>query len=151
MIGDRTAPAVKGGIKASDLKQFWTTLQKSADRCKIVRLMQRSERDIPFEVCDNRLVESNRLIVFRPAVHNPVTDRNEIEALGFTQPSRDHRHSRGHIWNASRLIGRVDQRRLVISFGAQARARADAVDLAFDLALQGLPVANAESLELKAR
>ena len=76
--------AVKGRVEARDLKQFRTPLQQGADRRQVVRLMQRCERNICLEVRNHRLVNSDRPVVFRAAMDDPMADRDQVEALGLT-------------------------------------------------------------------
>ena len=62
--------------------------EERADRREVVRLMQRRERDVALELCDHRPVDHDGTVVVRPAMHDPVADRGEVEALRLAQPGR---------------------------------------------------------------
>ena len=72
--------------------------------------MQRRERNVSLEVCDHRMVDHDRPVVFRPAMHDPVADRDQVQALRLAKPGRHHGNRRGDVPDLVRRIGLVDQR-----------------------------------------
>ena len=57
MVNDRAVAAVKRGVEAGDLRQVRETRLDRPDRRKIVRLMQRRQRDITFELGKHPVVD----------------------------------------------------------------------------------------------
>ena len=150
VVRNRTVAVMKGGIEAGNLKQFRSTHQQRPDRCEVVRLMQGCEGHVLLEIRDHALVDDHRPVIFRPAMDDPVANRDEVEALGLPEPSRHHGNRRGNVGDLVRRIAPIDQRRPVVRLGKQPRPRADPVDLALDQAAQRAAALNAEYLELDA-
>jgi len=78
-------------------------------------------------------------------------DRDRIEALRLAQPASHLLHRGRKVGHILHRIFVVDQQRSVGRLGAQSRARADAVHLAFDQALEIAGARGFEHLELDAR
>jgi hypothetical protein len=109
-LGDRRLVMMKGGIEAGNLKQFRSTHQQRPDRCEVVRLMQGCEGNVLLETRDHALVDDHRPVIFRPAMDDPVANRDEVEALGLPEPSRHHGNRCGNVGDLVRRIDPIDQR-----------------------------------------
>jgi hypothetical protein len=112
--------------------------------------MQRCERNVFLEVCHHRFIDDHRPVVFRPAMDDPVTNGEKLQALRLAKPGRHHGDRGGNVCDFARRIGFVDQRRSIGGFGGQPRLRADTIDLTFDQAPQRARFSNAEYLKLDA-
>ena len=110
VVRNRTVAVMKGGIEAGNLKQFRSTHQQRPDRCEVVRLMQGCEGNVLLETRDHALVDDHRPVIFRPAMDDPVANRDEVEALGLPEPSRHHGNRRGNVGDLVRRIAPIDQR-----------------------------------------
>ena len=110
VVGNRTVAVMKGGIEAGNLKQFRSAHQQRPDRCEVVRLMQRCEGNVLLETRDHALVDDHWPVIFRPAMDDPVANRDEVEALGLPEPSRHHGNRRGNVGDLVRRIDPIDQR-----------------------------------------
>jgi hypothetical protein len=125
--------------------------EQRTDRCQVVRLVQGSKRDIALEIGQHPDVDQHRPIVFGAAVDHPMPDGNQTHALRFTQPVACGQRSGRKVGNVVRLIDPVDQGRAVRTRRPQARAGADAVELAFDQRFELVRLPDCEHLELQAR
>ena len=88
VVDNRVVIAVERGIEAGDLRQVGIAAKNGADRREVVRLVQRRERLIAFEVTEHRAIDQDRPVVFRAAMHDAMTDRDRLEFLRLAQPSR---------------------------------------------------------------
>ncbi len=151
IVGERTVAAVKCRVETGDLRQCGEAGKQRANGSEIVRLMQRRQRHVTLQPRQHVVVDANGPVVFRPAMHHPVTHRHRIDATLLAQPRPRRAQSRRDVGDGSGLIGLVDQHTAVGGSGPQPRAAADAVDLAPDLALRIAAVLDREDLELDAR
>jgi hypothetical protein len=78
VISQRTVATVKCGVETGDLRKIWKSVEKHADWCQIVRLMQRRKRDILLQPRENVCVDDHGLAVFRSAMHDAVSDRDRV-------------------------------------------------------------------------
>ena len=85
------------GYELSDL--LFATL------CEVVRLMQWREGSVLLETRDHALVDGHRPVIFRPAMDDPVDNRDKVEALGLPEPSCHHGNRRGNVGDLVRRIG----------------------------------------------
>src|SRR6516225_2240890 len=148
MIRHGTMSAMKCGIEAGNLRQLRATRKQRADRREIVGLVQRRQRNVTFESCQHLLIDEHRPVIVGAAMNDAMADSDQVEILGLAQPSTRRAYSAWQIRNRLLRVCLVDQRYLVGALGAQARADADAVHLAFDEARE---TADTEELEFEAR
>ena len=71
--------------------------------------MQRCKRSVLLEVRDHRFIDDDRPVIFRPAVDNPMPNRDEIDALRRAKPGSYKRDGGGHVGNLVPRIGFVDK------------------------------------------
>ena len=152
MVRNGTVAVMKGGIEAGNLKQFRSTHQQRPDRCEVVRLMQRCEGNVLLETRDHALVDDDWPVIFRPAMDDPVANRDEVEALGLPKPSRHHGNRRGNVGD---LVRRIDSDRSAMTRRAPWQANRGRVPIPsiwpLIRRLQRAGSLDAEYLELDAR
>ena len=87
IVRQRAVATVKRGVETGDLRQLGTAVKKRPDRSKVVRLMQRRQRDVAFELHRN-LPQSARTgpVEVGASVNNPMSDGEEIDLLSAAQP-----------------------------------------------------------------
>ncbi len=151
MIGQRAMAAMKGGVEAGDLRQIRETGQDRTDRRQIVRLMKRRQRNVAFQSRQYVLIDPDRPVVVRAAMHDAMPDRNRIDLQLSAQPGACCRERGRDIADGFALIAAVDQHGAIGRGDAQPRPASDAVHLALDLALQAAVLLDPEDLELDAR
>ena len=135
-IGHCTVAAMERGIETGDLRKIGKAAKKRANWRQIVRLVQRRERHEALQVRENFGVDSDRPVVVWAAVDDAMTDRSRYELLRFAQPRARGEECGRNVTNLGRRVRLIDQTFSVGVFGAQLWARADAVHLPFDQALQ---------------
>src|SRR5208337_3134688 len=79
VIRQRAVPTMKCRIETGDLREVRETTQDRPDRRKIVRLVKRRQRDVAFESRQHILIDPDRLVVVRAAMHHAVPDRDRID------------------------------------------------------------------------
>src|SRR5262249_23849905 len=89
--------------------------------------------------------------IVRPAMDDPVPDRDQVDLLRLAQPAADLEHGGGQVGDVLHRVILVDERLAVGAAGAQPRPHADAVHLAFDQAFEPAGAGRSEQLELDAR
>ena len=108
-----------------------------ADGGEVVRLVQRRQRLERGQPGEDGGVEQHRAVEVGAAVDDAVADGAELDAAEAGEPAAESPRWRRAGRGARRRSQRpVDEGRAVGVGGAQARADADAVDLAADLALE---------------
>ncbi len=132
MIGKRTMAAMERGIKTGDLRQARLELPQDANRRQVVRLVQRGQWDIALELRQHFAIDQHRLLVSRPPVNDAMAYGDEVEALGFAQPPCGRLDGGGKIGHVLRRVHSIDEGLAFDPFGAQARPRAEAVNLTLD-------------------
>ena len=150
VVRDGTVAVMKSGVEAADLRKAGGAGQQRADRGEVVGLVQRRERDETLEIGEHGRIDQDRPVVARAAMDDPMPDRDRLELLRVAQPRCRRAKRGGDVGHALARIGLVDQNRAVGRNGAQARPRADAVNLALDQAAQRAGALDAEYLELDA-
>ena len=81
VVRQRIVAAVEGGVEAGDLRQVGGARENGADRREIVRLVQRRQRHIAFELGQHLVVDQDRPVVVRAAMHDAMPDRDRLELL----------------------------------------------------------------------
>ncbi len=69
--------AVERRVEAGHLRQLGSTLQRSANRSEIVRLMQGGQRNEGFQHLQHLCIHAHRLCVGQAPVHHPVPDADQ--------------------------------------------------------------------------
>ena len=144
--------AVEGGIEACDLQEGGRAGTDRMDRRKVVRLMQRRQRRVALEMGKHLVVDHDWPVVFRPAVNDAMSCGDRLDILrrrAATFPRS--RSAAGTSFTCVRIVGLVDQLRLVGGLGAQPRPGSDAVHLPLDQAPRLSAGLGAEHLEFDAR
>jgi hypothetical protein len=62
-------------VEASNLWHLWTPSEKCTDGSKVVRLMERRQRDIAFKVRHNLCVNQHGTVVLWASMHDAMPDR----------------------------------------------------------------------------
>ncbi|MGY4315615.1 hypothetical protein ACVWW1_004942 [Bradyrhizobium sp. JR3.5] len=150
MIGDRAVRAVKRSVETGDLRQCRKAGEDRADRRQIVRLMQRCEADEPVQAGDHPVVNQDRPVEVRTAVHHAMPDSYRVNAKLVSQPCAGDAHCGRDIRNGFNRIGAVSQRIAAHTSCPQARPTANSVDLALDLPPQSALPLDQKDLELYA-
>src|SRR5262245_10014175 len=127
---------MKCGVETGDLRQFGTTFEKCPYRGKVVRLMQRRQRDVTCKLCSNIRSYAHGSVKFGTPVNDPMADSEKIDFLRAAQPVTGDLDGARQIRNLVGTVGLVDQGLFIWSFSAQPRTAADSVDLTFDEALK---------------
>jgi hypothetical protein len=78
VISYRVMPAMKRRIKAGNLRESWLAFQQCPDRCKVVGLVKRRKRYISLKVLQDMLIDTHRARVVRPAMNDPMTNRDKL-------------------------------------------------------------------------
>ena len=81
VVGERAVAAMEGGIEAGDLRQVGRAREQRADRREIVRLVQRRQRDVAFEMREHLVVDQHRPVVVGAAVHDAMADGDRARAF----------------------------------------------------------------------
>ena len=99
MIGERAVPAMKCGIEAGNLRDVRKLSKDRADGRKIVRLVQRSERNATLEIGEHAVVDQDRRFVLRSAMDHPMPHGNRFDGVLVTKPCRGAVQRRSHVRN----------------------------------------------------
>ena len=78
--------AVEGGVEAGDLRQMRGVGGDGADRCEVVRLVQRGERDQLFKLRQDRLGDQDGGGEVQSAVDDAVAEGNDLLAAEEVLP-----------------------------------------------------------------
>ena len=84
-------------------------LSDRADRRKIVRLVQRRQRDIAFEAAEHLAIDQNWPIIFGATVHDPMSHSDGTDILCLAQPCAGRLERGLRIIHFIRAVGLVDQ------------------------------------------
>ena len=151
MVCRSAMASVEGRIETGHLRQLRKALHQTANGRKVVRLMQRRERNEPREVCDHFGVDLSWAIVVRTAVNNPMTDSDRLEVLRVLQPPSRGSHRGRDVWHLFQRIGLVDQERVVRPVRTQTRPRSNSVKLTFHQTFEAGPSLDLKHLKFDAR
>src|ERR1700722_14258782 len=88
-LGNRGLAAMEGRIKTGDLRQIRMRVTNRPERQKIVRLVQRRQRDECCKLLDQFIRYEQRRGIFGTAVNGPVSDRRDFAPL---KPMRAYAH-----------------------------------------------------------
>ena len=76
-LRDRRRAAVEGRVEARHLRHLRQACEQRPDRGKVVRLVERGQRNVFFQRRHDRRIETHRLRVLEAAVHHAVTDARQ--------------------------------------------------------------------------
>ncbi len=141
-------PPVKGCVEAGNLRHIGVDVHGKADRREIVRLMERREVLVARQPLEHRRIDQHGANVVRTAMHHPVSDRPQFDAVDAGEPVPRFRNGSREVANGRRIESTIHEVRAVGVARLQVRVRAYAVDLPADLPLQPAP-GDTEDLELQ--
>ena len=101
--------AMKRRVEACNLRQLRTAGEKCADRGEIVRLVQRRQRNVTFELRDDGRGDPYRKAIFGASVNHAVPDGHKIDLLSLPQPVARFLRRRRKVRNFLSRIGLIDQ------------------------------------------
>src|SRR5579883_2847213 len=143
--------AVKGGVKAGDLRQRGEARADRFYRREIEGLVQGRERNIAFETAQHVFADQNRPVVIRAAMDDPVPDSGRADFTFLAKPGPRSMECVRYVQHFAWRIRYLGENRAVSRSSSQLRACADAVYLTLDLAFKITVRRDLEELELYAR
>src|SRR3954451_24381148 len=151
IVRDRVVGTMKCGIEAGHLRKGWKIGQKRADRCKVVRLMERGQRDEALQPSYDAMVDQYRPVMVRAAMNDAMTDSHRRDTKLVPQPFACDTHCRRNVRNRFDRIGAVGHWIAVYAGSPQARTIAYTINLSFDQPTQPSLSLDRKHLELDAR
>ena len=123
----------------------------TSDSAMSFGLIRGGQRDVSLQLRQYVLIDSDRPVVIRAAMHDAMSDGHRLNPHIVPQPSTRHRQRCGDVADGFIFITAVDQHGAVGPGGAQPRPASDAIYLALDLALQAAVLRDPKHLEFDAR
>src|SRR5262245_30846270 len=124
VVSQRAVSAMECRVEASDLRQIGTSFEQRSDRRQIVRLVERSKRNVALETVQHLCINLNGTGIFRSAMDDPMADCGKAETLALTKPGSRNLGSGRDIRNIVLGVSLISQCLAVRSDYAQMRRRA---------------------------
>ena len=74
---------MKRRVKAGNLREAWLALQQCPDGGEVVGLVKRRKRYISLKILEDVLIDAYRTCVVRPAMDDPMTNRDKLTLMSF--------------------------------------------------------------------
>src|SRR5882762_5566386 len=132
VVCDRVMRTVKRGVEAGHLRKGWKIGQKRTDRCQVMRLMKRGQRNEQLKPRYDAGVDQHRSVVVWTAMNDMMTDSHRADAKLVAQPFACDTHRGRNVGNQIDRIGAVGQPIAVRVIRLQSRPAANAIHLTLD-------------------